>query len=155
MCNCTYIMLHKQYPAFALSVKFYGVLYCIFYSPKNQVNFCTHNALSPWRNGNLKVGSHFPETDLVPAKIFDAHSSSVSLLHFCKGSYQNIKVHRPALHVFCIFFAIFLAISWTNIGRTVFLYFLIFIIFDFLKIPFLTHSALISALIRHDTLLSN
>ena len=68
MCNCTYIMLHKQYPAFALSVKFYGVLYCIFYSPKNQVNFCTHNALSPWRNGNLKVGSHFPETDLFPAK---------------------------------------------------------------------------------------
>ena len=74
---------------------------------------------------------------------------------FCKGSkHYAHKISRSTDQPFK-FFAIFLFISWTNIGRTVFLYFLLFIIFDFLKIPLLTHSALISALIRHDTLLSN
>ena len=70
---------------------------------------------------------------------------------FCKGSQHYAhKISRSTDQPFKLF-AIFLVISWTNIGRTVFLYFLLFIIFDFLKIPLLTHSALISALIRHVT----
>ena len=73
---------------------------------------------------------------------------------FCKGSQHYAhKISRSTDQPFKLF-AIFLVISWTNTGSTVFLYFLIFIIVDLLKIPFLTHSALINALIRHDTLLS-
>ena len=57
---------------------------------------------------------------------------------------QNFKDHWPALQVVCNFLGHFMNKHWLH---SIF-YLLIYKIVDFLEIPFLTHGALISALIH-------